>query len=201
MSQPFSCTTSVPELRDVDEDNGEFWVGNPFMFSNVKENLSAYERNGCFLNDQNGSFLDMSYLSGSDNRGDSRTVVSTDIDKDGMPELFVRQVGGGALVVYKNNFPKTNWLTISLRGDKSNSAGIGSKVIIRAGDLIVQRELYPVVNFLSQAPANIHVGLQNHAKVDSIEIFWPSGEKTTLRDIDTNRHLRVFEADGHTESL
>tara|TARA_B100000945_G_C20398305_1_gene605954 strand:- start:608 stop:1183 length:576 start_codon:yes stop_codon:yes gene_type:complete len=191
----------VPELRDVDEDNGEFWVGNPFMFSNVKENLSAYERNGCFLNDQNGSFLDMSYLSGSDNRGDSRTVVSTDIDKDGMPELFVRQVGGGALVVYKNNFPKTNWLTISLRGDKSNSAGIGSKVIIRAGDLIVQRELYPVVNFLSQAPANIHVGLQNHAKVDSIEIFWPSGEKTTLRDIDTNRHLRVFEADGHTESL
>ena len=55
----------MPELRDVDEDNGEFWVGNPFMFSNVKENLSAYERNGCFLNDRNGSFLDMSYLYGT----------------------------------------------------------------------------------------------------------------------------------------
>ena len=105
----------MPELRDVDEDNGEFWVGNPFMFSNVKENLSAYERNGCFLNDRNGSFLDMSYLSGSDNRGDSRTIVSADINKDGMPELLVRQVGGGAIVVYKNNFPKTNWLTISLQ--------------------------------------------------------------------------------------
>ena len=201
MSQPFSCTASVPELRDVDEDNGEFWVGNPFMFSNVKENLSAYERNGCFLNDQNGSFLDMSYLSGSDNRGDSRTVVATDIDKDGMPELFVRQVGGGALVVYKNNFPKTNWLTLSLRGDKSNSAGIGAKIIIKAGDLTVQRELYPVVNFLSQAPANVHVGLQNHTKVDSVKILWPSGEETILRNIDSNQHLRVFEADGHTEAL
>ena len=98
----------MPELRDVDEDNGEFWVGNPFMFSNVKENLSAYERNGCFLNDRNGSFLDMSYLSGSDNRGDSRTIVSADINKDGMPELLVRQVGGGAIVVYKNNFPNTS---------------------------------------------------------------------------------------------
>ncbi|MEC9096209.1 MAG: CRTAC1 family protein [Planctomycetota bacterium] len=201
MSQPFSCTASVPELRDVDEDNGEFWVGNPFMFSNVKENLSAYDRNGCFLNDQNGSFLDMSYLSGSDNRGDSRTVVATDIDKDGMPELFVRQVGGGALVVYKNNFPKTNWLTLSLRGDKSNSAGIGAKIIIKAGDLTVQRELYPVVNFLSQAPANVHVGLQNHTKVDSVKILWPSGEETILRNIDSNQHLRVFEADGHTEAL
>ena len=147
MSQPFSCTTSVPELRDVDEDNGEFWVGNPFMFSNVKENLSAYERNGCFLNDQNGSFLDISYLSGSDNRGDSRTIVSADINNDGMPELFVRQVGGGAIVVYQNNFPKTNWLTISLRGEQSNTAGIGAKIIVTAGDLTVKRELYPVVNF------------------------------------------------------
>ena len=185
----------------MDEDNGEFWVGNPFMFSNVKENLSAYERNGCFLNDQNGSFLDMSYLSGSDNRGDSRTVVATDIDKDGMPELFVRQVGGGALVVYKNNFPKTNWLTLSLRGDQSNSAGIGAKIIIKAGNLTVQRELYPVVNFLSQAPANVHVGLQNHTKVDSVKILWPSGEETILSNIDSNQHLRVFEAGGHTEAL
>ena len=191
MSQPFSCTASVPELRDIDEDNGEFWVGNPFMFSNVKENLSAYERNGCFLNDQNGSFLDMSYLSGSDNRGDSRTVVSADIDNDGMPELFVRQVGGGALVVYKNNFPQKNWLTISLRGDKSNSAGIGAKVIMTAGDLTVQRELYPVVNFLSQSPANVHVGLQNHSKVDSVKILWPSGEVTLLKDVKANQHLRV----------
>ena len=191
----------MPELRDVDEDNGEFWVGNPFMFSNVKENLSAYERNGCFLNDRNGSFLDMSYLSGSDNRGDSRTIVSADINNDGMPELFVRQVGGGAIVVYKNNFPKTNWLTISLQGAQSNSAGIGAKVIVTAGDLTVKRELYPVVNFLSQAPANVHVGLQNHAKIDSVKILWPSGEETTLTDIDSNQHLRVFESDGHTEAL
>ena len=123
-------------------------MGNPFMFSNVQENLSAYECNGCFLNDHNGSFFDTSYLSGSNNRGNSRTVVGTDIDKDGMPELFVRQVGGGALVVYKNKLPQTNWLEISLRGDKSNSAGIGAKIVVTAGDLNVRRELYPVVNFL-----------------------------------------------------
>lgn len=201
MSQPFSCTVSVPELRDVDEDNGEFWVGNPFKFSNVKENLSAYERNGCFLNDRNGSFLDISYLSGSDNRGDSRTVVGADIDRDGMPELFVRQVGGGALVVYKNNFPKTNWLAISLRGEQSNSAGIGAKIIVKAGDLTVQRELFPVVNFLSQAQAKVHIGLQKHQQVDSITIAWPSGEETKLIDIEANQHLRVYESDGHTEAL
>ena len=167
----------------------------------MKENLSAYERNGCFLNDRNGSFLDISYLSGSDNRGDSRTVVGADIDRDGMPELFVRQVGGGALVVYKNNFPKTNWLAISLRGEQSNSAGIGAKIIVKAGDLTVQRELFPVVNFLSQAQAKVHIGLQKHQQVDSITIAWPSGEETKLIDIEANQHLRVYESDGHTEAL
>ncbi len=201
MSQPFSCTTSVPELREIDEDNGEFWVGNPFMFSNVKENLSAYERNGCFLNDRSGSFLDMSYLSGSDNRGDSRTVVGTDIDGDGMAELLIRQVGGGAIVIYKNNFPQKSWLTISLRGEKSNSAGIGAKITVTAGDLTVRRELYPVVNFLSQAPATVQVGLGEHTKVDSISILWPSGEETKLNNVEVNQHIRVFESDGHFEAL
>ena len=176
-------------------------MGNPFMFSNVQENLSAYERNGCFLNDRNGSFFDMAYLSGSDNRGDSRTVVGTDIDKDGMPELFVRQVGGGALVVYKNNFPQTNWLEISLRGDKSNSAGIGAKIVVTAGDLKVRRELYPVVNFLSQTPAKVHVGLQDHDKLDSVSILWPSGKETKLLDVKPNQHIRVFESDDHFDTL
>ena len=113
----------------------------------------------------------------------------------------MRQVGGGALVVYKNNFPKTNWLAISLRGEQSNSAGIGAKIIVKAGDLTVQRELFPVVNFLSQAQAKVHIGLQKHQQVDSITIAWPSGEETKLIDIEANQHLRVYESDGHTEAL
>ena len=87
VSQPFNCNTTVPELREVDEDNGEFWVGNPFQFSFTKQNLSSFENNGVFLNTGNRDFLDMSFISGGDNRGDSRTVIGTDINQDGMPDL------------------------------------------------------------------------------------------------------------------
>ncbi|MEE2843395.1 MAG: ASPIC/UnbV domain-containing protein [Planctomycetota bacterium] len=201
MSQPFDCSTSVPELREADVDNGEFWVGNPFQFSFTKENLSAFERNGVFFNTGNRDFLDMSFISGGDNRGDSRTVIGTDINQDGMPDLLIRQVGGGALVVYQNNFPKTNWLVISLRGEQSNSAGIGAKISVTHGDLTVRRELIPIVNFLSQTPSRVHIGMSDSEVAKEITIQWPAGGATILKNVQANQHIRVYEKDGHIEKL
>jgi hypothetical protein len=185
----------------VDQDNGEFWVGNPFQFSYTKENLSAFEHNGVFFNTGNRDFLDMSFISGGDNRGDSRTVIGTDINQDGMPDLLIRQVGGGALVVYQNNFPKTNWLVISLRGEQSNSAGIGAKIAVTRGDLTVRRELIPIVNFLSQTPSRVHIGMSDSEVAKEITIQWPAGGKTILKNVQANQHIRVYEKDGHIEKL
>jgi len=201
VSQPFDCSTSVPELREADVDNGEFWVGNPFQFSFTKENLSAFERNGVFFNTGNRDFLDMSFISGGDNRGDSRTVIGTDINQDGMPDLLIRQVGGGALVVYQNKFPKTNWLVISLRGEQSNSAGIGAKISVTHGDLTVRRELIPIVNFLSQTPSRVHIGMSDSEVAKEITIQWPAGGTTILKNVQANQHIRVYEKDGHIEKL
>jgi len=201
VSQPFNCSTTVPELREVDQDNGEFWVGNPFQFSYTKENLSAFEHNGVFFNTGNRDFLDMSFISGGDNRGDSRTVIGTDINQDGMPDLLIRQVGGGALVVYQNNFPKTNWLVISLRGEQSNSAGIGAKIAVTRGDLTVRRELIPIVNFLSQTPSRVHIGMSDSEVAKEITIQWPAGGTTILKNVQANQHIRVYEKDGHIEKL
>ena len=201
VSQPFDVGANVPELREADEDNGEFWVGNPFQFAFTNKNLSAFERNGVFFNTGNPDFLDMSFISGGDNRGDSRTVIGTDINQDGMPDLLIRQVGGGALVVYQNNFPKTNWLVISLRGEQSNSAGIGAKIAVTRGDLTVRRELIPIVNFLSQTPSRVHIGMSDSEVAKEITIQWPAGGTTILKNVQANQHIRVYEKDGHIEKL
>ncbi len=197
MTQPFSCDAKTPALRRVDQDKGEFWVSNPWLFSESGRNLSAYERNGFFLNAGDGSFYNLSFLSGADNKGDSRTVASWDITGDGMPELFVRQVGGGSLVVYKNQFSSTNWLNVSLRGTSSNRFGIGAKLICETAEKRICRELYPIVNFLSQAPAMVHFGLGAEKEVQQLTIRWPSGHVQKLRDLPVNQHLLIQE--GHVE--
>lgn len=186
-------------MIDVDEEKGEFWVPNPWHFSQTPHNLSAYERNGIHLNLHGGDFADISYLSGADNPGDSRTVVSGDVTGDGMPELFLRQAGGGALIVYENNFPKQSWIRISLLGTKSNSMGIGSKIELDTGDQIVRRELFPVVNFLSQAPAWVETGLGKVDKIKKLTVKWPSGKTQILEDVAPNRHIYIDEDLGIVE--
>lgn len=193
VAQPYNCQAKVPNLRELNTEGGEFWVNNPWAFSSSGENLSCYETNGVHLNAAGGRFFDMSYLSGADSDGDSRSVVAWDLTGDGMPELIVRQAGGGPLIVYENRFPKASWLNLSLRGTKSNSFGIGSKIICEAGGKRVCRELYPVINFLSQSPALVHLGLGNASKVDRLTIRWPSGATQVLTDLQVNRHLTIRE--------
>ena len=110
-----------------------------------------------------------------------------------MPELFIRQAGGGALVIYHNRFPRAHYLQLSLRGTRSNSLGVGARVECQVGDTVIRRSLYPVVNFLSQSPALLHLGLGDAATVDRLTIHWPSGEVQRFEQVAADRHLRITE--------
>ena len=201
MSQPFNSSAQVPCLRDLDKANGEFWVSNPWSFSASGENLSAYERNGVFLNDRRGGFHNISHASGADNPGDGRSAGSWDSTGDGMPEVCVRQAGGGALVIYHNRFPRAHYLQLSLRGTRSNSLGVGARVECEIGDLVIRRSLFPVVNFLSQSPALLHLGLGDAATVDRLTIHWPSGEVQRFEKLAADRHLRITEGSAQLRTL
>lgn len=195
MSQPFDQQCQVPSLRALDDDKGEFWVSNPWQFSSSGENLSAYERNGIFLNLGGGAFHDISHVSGANSDGDGRTVVAWDITGDGMPELLVRQAGGGALLVLENNFPKANWLNVSLRGKESNRFGIGAKLTCEVAGRVIRRELYPTVNFLGQKPSAVHFGLSDAEAIERLTITWPSGQEQVLEGIAINQHVVIVEGD------
>jgi len=193
VSQPFDCNALTPALREVDRKSGEFWVSNPWDFSTRRENLSAYERNGVYLNLGNGRFANIGYISTSDSDGDGRSAVGCDVTGDGRPELFVRQAGGGPLRVYRNRFPDAGWLTVTLEGTSSNRQGIGARIIAHLDDRSIRRELYPVINFLSQAPARVTLGLGDARTIGRLEIRWPSGNLTELKDVEINRFLVVRE--------
>lgn len=156
-------------------------------------NLSAYERNGVLLNAGEGNFVDISYLSGADLDSDSRSVVSVDLNHDGMQDVILRSNGGGPIHVFENRFPKTNWLEIGLRGTKSNSTGIGAKLKVEIGDRVLHREFYPHCAFRSQLARYIHFGLGASEKVDRLTIRWPSGVVQILEDVSVNQHLKVTE--------
>ena len=193
MSQPFDTNAATPALREIDRSAGEFWVSNPWEFAIRRENLSGYERNAVFLNLGNARFANIGHLTTADNNGDGRTAIGCDITGDGRPELFVRQAGGGPLRIYRNRFPPAHYLTVSLQGSPSNRQGIGARVIAHLDKTTIRRELFPVANFLSQAPARLTLGLGQADRIGRLEIRWPSGTVQILKNVAVDRHLVIKE--------
>ena len=175
----------------------DWWVENPWQIAAKGKSLSGYERNRIYLNARAKEFYEISGLtSGADSDGDGRAVVACDVTGDGMQDFFVRQAGGGTLLLFENQFPKAHWLEVSLRGKTSNSLGIGARVIAEIGSQKLVREVYPANTFKSQAPAHVHFGLGKAAKIDHLTIIWPSGLKQEFKDVAPDRHFRITEGDS-----
>lgn len=172
----------------------DWWVENPWQIAAKGKSLSGYERNRIYLNARAREFYEISGLtSGADSDGDGRAVVACDVTGDGMQDFFVRQAGGGTLLLFENQFPKARWLEVSLRGKTSNSLGIGARVTAEIGSQKFVRDVYPANTFKSQAPARVHFGLGKSHKIDRLTIAWPSGVKQEFRDVAADRHLRITE--------
>jgi hypothetical protein len=201
VSQPFDRAAAIPAPGVVDQSLGEFWVTNPWDIVQKGHNLSSYERKRAFLNTGGNGFLDLSYVTGADSDGDGRSVVAGDFRNDGRLDLVVRQVGGGAILLFENQFPKAHYLTVSLRGTASNRLGIGARLTAAVAGRALVRELYPQNSFLSQMPSRVHFGLGDAAMIDRLTIRWPSGTVQTLEHIAADRHIVITEAAGGTGAL
>jgi len=51
-------------------------------------------------------------------------------------------------------------------------------------------------SYCSSQDPRILFGLGTQAKVDSLEILWPSGERQVLRDLPADRYVTIDEARG-----
>ena len=194
MSQPNDRNCNIPLPGTLDEKLGEFWVGNPWGIISQGHNLSAFERNRVYLNAGGTEFVDVSHLSGADSDGDGRAVVAADFRNTGMPDLVVRQVGGGPLLYFENRMPQAHYLTVSLRGDKSNRRGVGARLVAEAGGRKIVRELFPTNGYRSQSPSQVHFGLGRDTQIDKLTVRWPSGRVQELRDLAADRHVVIDES-------
>jgi hypothetical protein len=199
VAQPYARSARIPAPRPPDRRLDDFWVESPWLITAMGHNLSAYERNRVFLNGHGDTWFEISALTTADSEGDGRAVVAADLDGDGMEELIVRQSGGGPLLVFENRFPKAHWLDVSLRGTKSNSQGIGARLVATAGGRKIVRELFPANGFYSQGPAHAHFGLGESSTIDRLVITWPSGLVQELAGIAADRHVLVTEGKAEIE--
>ena len=83
-------------------------------------------------------------------------------------------------------------------GVKSVRDGTGARLKLTAGPLVSYDQTKGGLSYCSAQDPRILFGLGPQAKVDALEILWPSGERQTLRDLPVDRYVTIEEGKGVT---
>ncbi len=168
---------------------------------------SGHERNCCFLNVNGGRFANVSMLSGFDFPEDSRAIGFCDWDADGDLDFWVTNRTAPRIRFMRNDLgSEQNYVSFELRGTTSNRDAVGARVTINvgrngsAGDLL--RTVRAGEGFLAGHSKRVHFGLGDAAKVNSIEVRWPSGKTERFGPLaEVNQRLLLSEGTGQPQPL
>lgn len=147
--------------------------------------------------------------------GFSNGAAYVDLDNDGALDLVVNRINAPA-AVYRNrarDVTRHHYLTVRLRGDAPNTAGIGARVTVwttipegqetRGGATAAPSaqllEQMPTRGFQSSVDHRLHFGLGRAARVDSLRVVWPDRRRQTLTNVAVDRTLELRQADARVD--
>ncbi|UCF36580.1 MAG: VCBS repeat-containing protein [Acidobacteriota bacterium] len=181
-------------VADVNNDgNLDFYLGTGDPW------LPRMESNALYINEGNARFVDLTRYTGLGHLGKGHGITFADFDSDGDIDLYAPQGGfvHGDLwnnALYRNELGnRNNWLQVLLVGTRSNRMGVGAQLTVRSGDSSLYLEKTAGGAFGSSSTPHVHFGLGQRTRIDSLEIWWPSGEETTYRDIPINSFIQITE--------
>jgi len=155
---------------------------------------SGFERNVFYVNNGDGTFSDMSAVSGLDFPEDGRAFALADIDHDGRLEVFLKNRNAPQVRVLRNvmqSLPSS--IAFRLRGTKSNRDAIGAMITLHNGLSKQARNLQAGSGFFSQHSKELFFGLGSAKGPVHASIRWPSGLVQELHDLPPNHRIWVEE--------
>ncbi len=156
---------------------------------------NGFEHNAMYLNQSGKDFLNAGFLLGSAFEYDSRSVLATDMDENGTQDLIVVEYNAKTmsqrLHIYKNTIDSDNsWIGINL-ADNQYTSPVGSIITARSQSRNWSKIIVNGDGFTSQGPSRAHFGLGKIKELLEIEVVWPNGKKTILKNPKINQYHQV----------
>ncbi len=136
---------------------------------------SGHQKKKMFRNMGGQAFREISSEAGVDNDMDGRGIGIGDFDNDGRLDIYEVNADQPALLYHNISEGAGNWVELKLTGTKSNRDAIGARITIKTDTLTLTRMVDGGNGYAGQSSKRVHFGLGSAAKINSVEIHWPSG--------------------------
>ncbi|MGH9160045.1 MAG: CRTAC1 family protein [Vicinamibacteraceae bacterium] len=179
----------------------DIFVANGHVYAQLakrKLHITYRQPKVLYRNLGNGRFQDVSASAGAAIRAPNlgRGCAFGDFDNDGDVDVIVNNLDGPPTLLRNDVKNENHWISIKCVGTRSNRSAIGARVKVTSGGRSQIAEVMSGSSYYSQNDFRLHFGLGRTAKVDSLEIAWPSGEKEAFRALAANRRLTIQESKG-----
>jgi hypothetical protein len=175
-------------LEDFDNDGWkDAFIVQGHVFDNVEmyDGSLRYREPPLLASNHKGRFVKAD--AGSDVPVAGRGAAFGDLNNDGWVDVITTSLGE-APKFYLNRGGELHWLTIMLRGKRSNRDGFGARVQVNGQTRFATAS----GSYLSSNDKRLHFGLGT-AETADIEIKWPSGIHQVLRDVKANQFIVIEE--------
>jgi hypothetical protein len=118
----------------------------------------------------------------------SRGAAFGDINNDGWMDAVISTLGGPPVLLLNRGSGSNHWLSITLRGTRSNRDGYGARVSVNGQT----RYAGSGSSYVCANDKRLHFGLGTADKA-TVEVLWPSGTKQVLNEVRAGQFLEVRE--------
>jgi hypothetical protein len=194
------------DFFDFDNDGWQdLFVANGHVYSQLasrKLHVTYRQPNVLYRNTGQGRFEDVSATAGPAIRAENlgRGCAFGDFDNDGDVDVIVNNLDGPPTLLRNDGGNRNNWISIKCSGTRSNRSAIGTRVRVTSAGRTQIDEVMSGSSYYSQSDLRLHFGLGSAARVESVEVAWPSGLKETFRDLPANRFIVITETKGVVSS-
>ena len=147
---------------------------------------------------RNGTFEEVSKAAGLADMPlkSRRGAAFGDIANNGNVDVVVLNVGEAPSLFLNTNQSSNHRVLFHLVGSKSNRAAIGARVTIHTGAMTQFDEVRSGGSYLSQSDLRLHFGLGSAARVDLVEVRWPTGKVESFKDVAADKIYTIVEGKG-----
>ena len=184
-------------LFDYDNDGDlDIFVTNGSTFQELKQpQVLIPQRDALFRNDGDGTFIDVSEITGiiALPIRVGRGAVFGDYDNDGDVDIFIVNNHAKPTLLRNDGGNRNNWLHVELIGANANRNAVGAKIQVKTMDRTQIQEIYAGDSYMSFNSFIAEFGVGSATQVESLQVIWSNGDTQTLHNIPTNQRLRIAQ--------